>query len=30
MSRQEDPEGEDELEPAFQVESPQVIGRRTM
>ena len=29
-SRQEDPEGEDELEPAFQVESPQAIGRRTM
>ena len=29
-SRQEDPEGEDELEPAFQVESPQAIGRRAM
>ena len=28
-SRQ-DPEGEEELEPAFQVESPEAIGRRAM
>ena len=29
-SRQEDPEGEDELEPAFKVESPQAIGCHAM
>ena len=27
---EQDPEGEEELEPAFQVESPEAIGRRAM